>query len=146
MRKGRYIWRKQYFMQFKYRKRSAWLEGCAQKKAVVVKLVTQAPKKPNSATRKVAVVRLTTGKEIRAYIPGIGHSLQEHNVVMVRGGGPQDLVAVRYSLCRGALDFAGVVGARTSRSKWGTKKPDDLKREAKPRRKPRWMWGSSTTD
>ncbi|KAG0145175.1 hypothetical protein CROQUDRAFT_658974 [Cronartium quercuum f. sp. fusiforme G11] len=81
------------------------------------------PRKPNSAVRKVAKVKLANGKTIAAYIQGEGHNLQEHSVVLVRGGRTQDLIGLRYKIIRGALDFAGVVGRRTSRSKYGVKKP-----------------------
>ncbi|KAI8873442.1 30S ribosomal protein S12 [Ramicandelaber brevisporus] len=104
--------------------RSPALLGCPQRKGVCVKVYTMKPKKPNSAIRKVANVRLTTGKTVIAYIPGEGHNLQEHSVVLVRGGNKQDLPGVRYTLVRGALDFQGVPTRRTSRSKYGTKKPD----------------------
>jgi small subunit ribosomal protein S12 len=88
---------------------------------------TTTPKKPNSALRKVARVRLSNGIEVTAYIPGIGHNLQEHSVVLVRGGRVKDLPGVRYKIIRGALDAAGVEGRRQSRSKYGTKRPKDQK-------------------
>ncbi len=99
------------------------LQGCPQKRGVCTRVYTTTPKKPNSALRKVARVRLTNGIEVTAYIPGIGHNLQEHSVVLVRGGRVKDLPGVRYHIIRGTLDAAGVEGRRTSRSKYGTKKP-----------------------
>ncbi|MEZ0343762.1 MAG: 30S ribosomal protein S12 [Caldimicrobium sp.] len=99
------------------------LQGCPQKRGVCVRVYTVTPKKPNSALRKVARVRLTNGIEVTAYIPGIGHNLQEHSVVLVRGGRVRDLPGVRYKIIRGALDAAGVQNRRKSRSKYGTPKP-----------------------
>ncbi|KAG1440805.1 hypothetical protein G6F56_011766 [Rhizopus delemar] len=99
------------------------LEGCYQRKGVCNKVYTTKPKKPNSAQRKVARVKLTNGKVVTAYIPGEGHNLQEHSVVLVRGGRVPDLPGVRYHLVRGALDLQGVATRTTSRSKYGTKKP-----------------------
>ncbi|KAK4056604.1 hypothetical protein OIO90_002452 [Microbotryomycetes sp. JL221] len=99
------------------------LQGCYQKKGVCSKVYTVKPKKPNSAMRKVAKVKLTTGRAIIAYIPGEGHNLQEHSVVMVRGGRTQDLPGTKYKIVRGALDLSGVAGRSSSRSKYGTKKP-----------------------
>lgn len=99
------------------------LKQCPQKKGVITQLLIQSPKKPNSANRKVARVRLSTGKQILAYIKGEGHSLQEHAVVLVQGKGPKDLPGVNYSIIRGALDTAGVEKRVSSRSKYGTKKP-----------------------
>jgi small subunit ribosomal protein S12 len=99
------------------------LEQSPFKRGVCVKVYDTAPKKPNSARRKVAKVRLSTGKEVICYIPGEGHALQEHSVVLVRGGRVKDLPGVRYHLVRGAYDFAGVVGKIRSRSKYGAKKP-----------------------
>ncbi|PLW22282.1 hypothetical protein PCANC_12763 [Puccinia coronata f. sp. avenae] len=101
------------------------LEGCPQKKGVCSKLYTVKPRKPNSAVRKVAKVKLANGKTVVAYIQGEGHNLQEHSVVLIRGGRTQDLIGLKYKIIRGALDFAGVVGRRTSRSKYGVKKPKD---------------------
>jgi small subunit ribosomal protein S12 len=92
------------------------------KKGVCIKVFTTTPKKPNSGLRKVAKVRLTNGKEITAYIPGIGHNLQEHSIVLVRGGRVKDLPGIRYHIVRGTLDAAGVEGRKTSRSKYGAKK------------------------
>jgi small subunit ribosomal protein S12 len=99
------------------------LQGCPQKRGVCVRVYTVTPKKPNSALRKVARVRLTNGIEITAYIPGIGHNLQEHSVVLVRGGRVRDLPGVRYKIIRGALDAAGVQNRKKSRSKYGTPRP-----------------------
>ncbi len=99
------------------------LQGCPQKRGVCTRVYTVTPKKPNSALRKVARVRLTNGIEVTAYIPGIGHNLQEHSVVLIRGGRVKDLPGVRYHIIRGALDAAGVEGRRQSRSKYGVKKP-----------------------
>ncbi|MGB4682747.1 MAG: 30S ribosomal protein S12 [Dethiobacteria bacterium] len=99
------------------------LEGSPQKRGVCTRVSTTKPKKPNSALRKIARVRLTNGVEVTAYIPGIGHNLQEHSVVLVRGGRVKDLPGVRYHLVRGALDAAGVENRAKARSKYGTKKP-----------------------
>ena len=99
------------------------LRECPQKRGVCVRVYTTTPKKPNSALRKVARVRLTNGMEVTAYIPGIGHTLQEHSVVLVRGGRVKDLPGVRYHIVRGSLDSLGVEDRRKSRSKYGTKKP-----------------------
>ncbi len=93
------------------------------KRGVCVKVLTQTPKKPNSALRKVARVRLTNGFEVTAYIPGVGHNLQEHSVVLLRGGRVKDLPGVRYHIVRGVLDTAGVEGRKQGRSKYGAKKP-----------------------
>ena len=93
------------------------------KRGVCVKVFTTTPKKPNSALRKVARVRLTNGKEVTAYIPGVGHNLQEHSVVMIRGGRVKDLPGVRYHIVRGVLDFTGVEGRKQQRSKYGAKRP-----------------------
>jgi small subunit ribosomal protein S12 len=99
------------------------LRECPQKRGVCVRVYTTTPKKPNSALRKVARVRLTNGMEVTAYIPGIGHNLQEHSMVLVRGGRVKDLPGVRYHIIRGSLDALGVDDRRKSRSKYGTKKP-----------------------
>jgi len=99
------------------------LDSCPQRRGVCVRVYTTTPKKPNSAMRKVARVRLTNGKEVNAYIPGEGHNLQEHSIVLIRGGRVKDLPGVRYHLVRGALDTAGVDGRNQRRSKYGTKKP-----------------------
>lgn len=105
------------------RSKAPALQGCPQKRGVCVRVYTVTPKKPNSALRKVARVRLTNGVEITTYIPGIGHNLQEHSVVLVRGGRVRDLPGVRYKVIRGALDAAGVQNRRKSRSKYGAPKP-----------------------
>ncbi len=107
----------------KRKSKSPALAGCPQRRGVCVQVRTMTPKKPNSALRKVARVRLTTGVEVTAYIPGEGHNLQEHSVVLVRGGRVKDLPGVRYHIVRGALDCAGVQNRKKSRSKYGTKKP-----------------------
>ena len=99
------------------------LESCPQKRGVCTRVYTTTPKKPNSAMRKVARVRLTNGTEINAYIPGEGHNLQEHSIVLVRGGRVKDLPGVRYHIVRGALDTAGVEGRSQRRSKYGAKRP-----------------------
>ena len=98
------------------------LESCPQRRGVCLQVKTMTPKKPNSALRKVARVRLTNGKEITAYIPGVGHNLQEHNIVLVRGGRVRDLPGVRYHVIRGTLDTQGVEGRKQGRSKYGKKK------------------------
>ncbi|MCF8012115.1 MAG: 30S ribosomal protein S12 [Clostridiales bacterium] len=100
---------------------SPGLRGCPQKRGVCTRVFTTTPKKPNSALRKVARIRLTNGTEVTAYIPGAGHNLQEHSVVLVRGGRVKDLPGVRYHVVRGALDCAGVQNRSNSRSKYGTK-------------------------
>ena len=102
--------------------KSASLVGCPQKRGVCTRVYTTTPKKPNSAMRKVARVRLTNGIEVNAYIPGEGHNLQEHSIVLVRGGRVKDLPGVRYHIVRGALDTAGVEGRLQRRSKYGAKK------------------------
>jgi small subunit ribosomal protein S12 len=99
------------------------LKGSPQKRGVCVRVYTTTPKKPNSALRKVARVRLTNGIEVTSYIPGIGHNLQEHSVVMIRGGRVKDLPGVRYHIIRGTLDTLGVSNRRKGRSKYGAKKP-----------------------
>ena len=106
----------------KRRTASPALEGCPQKRGVCIRVYTTTPKKPNSALRKVARVRLTNGNEITVYIPGEGHNLQEHSVVLVRGGRVKDLPGVRYHIIRGALDTGGVQGRQKGRSKYGTKR------------------------
>ena len=98
------------------------LDACPQRRGVCVRVYTTTPKKPNSAMRKVARVRLTNGKEVNAYIPGEGHNLQEHSIVLIRGGRVKDLPGVRYHLVRGTLDAAGVNGRLQSRSKYGAKR------------------------
>ena len=99
------------------------LDACPQRRGVCVRVYTTTPKKPNSAMRKVARVRLTNGKEVIAYIPGEGHNLQEHSIVLIRGGRVKDLPGVRYHLVRGTLDAAGVNGRLQGRSKYGAKRP-----------------------
>ncbi|MFC1482385.1 30S ribosomal protein S12 [Myxococcota bacterium] len=99
------------------------LKSCPQKRGVCVRVYTSTPKKPNSALRKVARVRLTNGMEVTTYIPGEGHNLQEHSVVLIRGGRVKDLPGVRYHVIRGTLDAAGVSGRRQGRSKYGAKRP-----------------------
>ena len=99
------------------------LEACPQRRGVCTRVYTTTPKKPNSAMRKVARVRLTNGFEVTAYIPGEGHNLQEHSIVMIRGGRVKDLPGVRYHIIRGALDTSGVDGRNQRRSKYGTKRP-----------------------
>ncbi len=99
------------------------LKACPQKRGVCTRVYTTTPKKPNSALRKVARVRLTNGIEVTSYIPGIGHNLQEHSVVLIRGGRVKDLPGVRYHIIRGTLDCAGVSDRRNGRSKYGTKRP-----------------------
>lgn len=99
------------------------LKSSPQKRGVCVRVYTSTPKKPNSALRKVARVRLTNGMEVTTYIPGVGHNLQEHSIVMIRGGRIKDLPGVRYHVVRGSLDTLGVEGRMQSRSKYGTKKP-----------------------
>ncbi|WP_022670825.1 30S ribosomal protein S12 [Hippea alviniae] len=109
----------------KAKKKTLALQGCPQRRGVCTRVYTTTPKKPNSALRKVARVKLTTGYEVTAYIPGEGHNLQEHSIVLVRGGRVKDLPGVRYHIIRGALDAAGVEGRKQSRSKYGTKKPKE---------------------
>jgi len=99
------------------------LQGCPQKRGVCVRVYTSTPKKPNSALRKVARVRLTNGIEVTTYIPGIGHNLQEHSIVLIRGGRVKDLPGVRYHVVRGTLDSVGVENRKQSRSKYGAKRP-----------------------
>ena len=103
--------------------KSSALKACPQRRGVCVRVYTTTPKKPNSALRKVARVRLTNGMEVTAYIPGVGHNLQEHSIVLIRGGRIKDLPGVKYHIIRGALDAVGVDGRRRSRSKYGTKRP-----------------------
>jgi small subunit ribosomal protein S12 len=98
------------------------LKGSPQRRGVCTRVFTHTPKKPNSALRKVARVRLTTGVEVTAYIPGVGHNLQEHSIVLVRGGRVRDLPGVRYKIVRGALDASGVSGRRQARSQYGAKR------------------------
>ena len=103
--------------------KSPALMNCPQRRGVCLRVYTTTPKKPNSALRKVARLRLTNGIEATAYIPGVGHNLQEHSIVMIRGGRVKDLPGVRYKIIRGTLDTAGVDDRRRSRSKYGTKRP-----------------------
>ncbi len=107
--------------KIKSKSKSLDLEGCPQKKGVCLQVMTRTPKKPNSALRKVARVRLTNGKEVTGYIPGEGHNLQEHSIVLLRGGRVRDLPGVKYHIIRGRLDTAGVEGRKRGRSKYGTK-------------------------
>lgn len=115
VRKGRY--------QAKAKSKSPVLQSCPQRKGVCLQVKTQTPKKPNSALRRVARVRLTNGKEVTVYIPGEGHNLQEHSIVLVRGGRVRDLPGVRYHIVRGVFDCAAVEGRKQQRSKYGAKTP-----------------------
>jgi small subunit ribosomal protein S12 len=103
--------------------KSPAMKSCPQKRGVCLRVYTTTPKKPNSALRKVARLRLTNGIEVTAYIPGVGHNLQEHSIVMIRGGRVKDLPGVRYHIIRGTLDAAGVADRRRGRSKYGAKRP-----------------------
>ena len=105
------------------RKKTPTLQACPQRRGVCTRVYTTTPKKPNSALRKVARVRLTNGIEVSAYIPGEGHNLQEHSVVLIRGGRVKDLPGVRYHIVRGTLDTSGVADRRQRRSKYGAKRP-----------------------
>ena len=132
VRKGRKVKKKktkapalQYTFNSKKQRREAQPRGAPQKRGVCILVRTQTPKKPNSALRKVARVRLTNGLEVTAYIPGEGHSLQEHSVVLVRGGRVKDLPGVRYHIVRGTMDTTGVEGRKQGRSKYGGKRPRD---------------------
>jgi small subunit ribosomal protein S12 len=109
--------------QIKKKSKSPALKSCPQRRGVCTRVWTVTPKKPNSALRKVARVRLTTGIEVTAYIPGVGHNLQEHSLVLVRGGRVKDIPGVRYHIVRGTLDSLGVADRRQSRSKYGVKRP-----------------------
>jgi small subunit ribosomal protein S12 len=115
VRKGRDVMRR--------KMNSPALKGCPQRRGVCVRVYTTTPKKPNSALRKVARVRLTNGMEVTTYIPGEGHNLQEHSVVLIRGGRVKDLPGVRYHIIRGSLDTSGVTNRRQGRSKYGAKRP-----------------------
>ncbi|MCU0430409.1 MAG: 30S ribosomal protein S12 [Cytophagaceae bacterium] len=115
VRKGR--------QKLKWKSKSPALDSCPFRRGVCTRVYTTTPKKPNSAMRKVARVRLTNKKEVNAYIPGEGHNLQEHSIVLVRGGRVKDLPGVRYHIVRGSLDTAGVNGRKKSRSKYGAKRP-----------------------
>ena len=108
--------------KMEYKSKSPALDSCPQRRGVCTRVYTTTPKKPNSAMRKVARVKLTNGKEVNAYIPGEGHNLQEHSIVMIRGGRVKDLPGVRYHIVRGTLDTAGVANRAQSRSKYGAKK------------------------
>jgi len=119
VRKGR--------VSMKKKSKSIALSSCPQRRGVCVRVYTTTPKKPNSAMRKVARVRLTNEKEVNAYIPGEGHNLQEHSIVLVRGGRVKDLPGVRYHIVRGALDTSGVDDRTQRRSKYGTKRPKNKK-------------------
>jgi len=103
--------------------KSPALKSCPQKRGVCIRVYTTTPKKPNSALRKVARVRLTNGMEVTTYIPGVGHNLQEHSIVMIRGGRVKDLPGVRYHIVRGTLDTVGVANRKQGRSKYGAKRP-----------------------
>jgi len=109
--------------RIKTRTKAPAMKKCPQVRGVCVRVYTTTPKKPNSALRKVARVRLTNGFEVTSYIPGVGHNLQEHSVVLIRGGRVKDLPGVRYHIVRGTLDSLGVEGRKKSRSKYGTKRP-----------------------
>jgi len=115
VRKGRKV--------VKAKKKAPALESCPQKRGVCTRVYTTTPKKPNSALRKVARIRLSNGQEVTAYIPGEGHNLQEHSIVMIRGGRVKDLPGVRYHIIRGTLDTQGVEARRQGRSKYGAKRP-----------------------
>lgn len=108
-----------------YKTTSPALDNCPQKRGVCTRVYTSTPKKPNSALRKVARVRLTNKIEVTAYIPGEGHNLQEHSIVLIRGGRVKDLPGVRYHIVRGSMDTSGVADRRRSRSKYGTKRPKE---------------------
>lgn len=115
IRKGRKV--------IKEKKKAPALQGCPQRRGVCLQVKTRTPKKPNSALRKIARVRLTNGIEVTSYIPGEGHNLQEHSMVTIRGGRVKDLPGVRYHIIRGTLDASGIESRRQSRSKYGSKKP-----------------------
>ncbi len=119
VRKGR--------VKLSFKSKSRALDSCPQRRGVCTRVYTTTPKKPNSAMRKVARVRLTNKQEVTAYIPGEGHNLQEHSIVMIRGGRVKDLPGVRYHVVRGALDTSGVEGRRQRRSKYGSKRPKAAK-------------------
>ena len=114
--------------EVRHKTASPALKGSPQKRGVCTRVYTTTPKKPNSALRKVARVRLSSGIEVTAYIPGVGHNLQEHSMVLVRGGRVKDLPGVRYHIIRGTLDTQGVGDRRQGRSKYGTKRPKDKKK------------------
>ena len=117
-------------VKFTKKSKSPALKSCAQRRGVCLQVKTQTPKKPNSALRKVARVRLTNSVEVTSYIPGEGHNLQEHSIVLVRGGRVKDLPGVRYHIVRGVLDTAGVANRKKSRSKYGAKRPKEIKAPA----------------
>lgn len=117
LRHGRY--------KMRSRTKAPALNSCPQRRGVCTRVYTTTPKKPNSALRKVARVKLTSGIEVTSYIPGVGHNLQEHSIVLVRGGRVKDLPGVRYHIVRGVLDTAGVDGRRQGRSKYGAKRPKE---------------------
>jgi len=112
--------------QVRHKSKSPALKRSPQKRGVCVKVATMTPKKPNSALRKIARVRLTNVVEVTCYIPGVGHNLQEHSIVLIRGGRVKDLPGIRYHIVRGALDAAGVADRRQSRSKYGAKRPKEV--------------------
>ena len=118
-------------VQKKQKSKSPALKGCPQRRGVCLQVKTMTPKKPNSALRKIARVRLTSGIEVTSYIPGEGHNLQEHSIVLTRGGRVKDLPGVRYHIVRGTLDTAGGANRKKSRSKYGAKKPKAGKAAAK---------------
>ncbi len=109
--------------QASWKTKAPALQGCPQKRGVCTRVYTTTPKKPNSALRKVARVKLTNGMEVTSYIPGVGHNLQEHSIVLIRGGRVKDLPGVRYHIIRGTLDTTGVTDRKQSRSKYGAKRP-----------------------
>src|SRR6266850_681437 len=130
IRKGRHVTPKksktpalESIMNAVQRRRTFLPKGSPFKRGVCVKVTTTTPKKPNSALRKIARVRLSNGQEVTAYIPGVGHNLQEHSIVLIRGGRVKDLPGIRYHIIRGSLDTAGVTGRKQSRSKYGAKAP-----------------------
>lgn len=119
----------------KAKSKSPALDDCPQRRGVCTRVYTTTPKKPNSALRKVAKIRLTNSKEVLAYIPGEGHNLQEHSIVLIRGGRVKDLPGVRYHIVRGSLDTAGVENRKQSRSKYGAKRPKQGAAPAAPGKK-----------
>ena len=129
VRKGRQKSRKQtkapalHLLYNAMKAKTKWTKGAPQKRGVCIQVKTATPKKPNSALRKVARVRLTNGMEVNAYIPGEGHNLQEHSVVLIRGGRVKDVPGIRYHIIRGTLDTEGVAGRKQGRSQYGAKKP-----------------------
>ena len=125
IRKGRKV--------IEFKSKAPAMDSCPQKRGVCTRVYTTTPKKPNSALRKVARVRLTNGIEVTAYIPGEGHNLQEHSIVLIRGGRVKDLPGVRYHIVRGVLDTAGVANRKKSRSKYGAKRPKETKAPVTPK-------------